>query len=144
MTAYATKADMEDVLKRVFALQETDAAFRQAAKKVRLSLSWEIDDLDIVYIITFDKGAVTTQLPANPKEAEVHIRMSSDTYDRMFKGKLSPVRANLFGQMKVTGNVLGARALEGLLPSMIHIYKQAKAAYIREHMADETEEAAEE
>ncbi len=128
MTAYASKEAMEETLTRSFELMQSDAAFHEGTKKAHLSIGFEIDDLDLTFVIKLDHGSVAAALGASPEEADVELAMSSDAYDRMFTGQLSPMKAALFGDLAFSGDIPAATKLQGLLPEMIRIYKKAKLA----------------
>ncbi len=127
MTAYASKQAMETTLTRSFELMQSDTAFREGTKKAHLSIGFEIDDLDLKFILAFDHGAMTSALDADPEEADVQLSLSSDAYDRMFTGELNPMKAALSGELAFAGNIPAAMGLQSLLPEMIRIYQIAKA-----------------
>ncbi len=126
MTAYASKQAMEVTLTRTFELMQRDPVFREGTQKAKLSISFEIDDLDLTYTLIVDHGIVTARFGASPDEAELQLTMSSDGYDRLFTGKLNPMKGMLFGDIAATGNIVAGRKLQGLLPEMIRVYKKAK------------------
>ncbi len=127
MTAYATKDAMETTLRRTFELMQSDPAFCEGTQKAKLTISFEIDDLGLTYTLVVDHGKVIAQFDAAPDEAELQLTMSSDGYDRLFTGKLNPMKGMLFGDIAATGNIVAGRKLQGLLPEMIRVYKKAKA-----------------
>ncbi len=127
MAAYATRQDMESVLARTFELMKTDTAFQNGTKKTRLSIGFEIEDLELPFVIHLDQGTILSQIDTDPEEADVQLAMSSDAYDRMFSGDLNPLQAALNGELSFAGNIPSAMSLQGLLPEMIRIYKLAKA-----------------
>ncbi len=126
MTAYASKEAMEATLRRTFELMQRDPAFREGTQKAKLTISFEIDDLGLTYTLMVDHGSVATRFDAPPEEAELQLTMSSDGYDRLFTGKLNPMKGMLFGDIAATGNIVAGRKLQGLLPNMIRVYKKAK------------------
>ncbi len=127
MTAFASKEAMATVLKRTFDLMQQDPVFQEGTKKAKLSISFEIDDLGLTYTMKVDHGTTTTEFGAPPDQAELQLTMSSDGYDRLFTGKLNPMKGMLFGDIAATGNVVAGRKLQGLLPEMIRVYKKAKS-----------------
>lgn len=126
MTAYTSQTTMEAALARMCELMQNDAAFREGTKKAHLSVSFEITDIDFVYLLAFDQGTVTGKPSAAPDEADVELSMSSDAFDRMFSGALIPMQAALTGELAFSGDVAAAMGLQGLLPRMISAYKAAK------------------
>jgi putative sterol carrier protein len=126
MSAYASKQSMETTLTRMFDLMQNDAEFREGTKKARLTVSFEITDLDLLFLLSFDHGVITANLAAAPDEAEAELSMTSDAYDRMFSGTLVPLQAALNGELAFSGNVAAAMGLQGILPAMIRAYKAAK------------------
>ena len=128
MTAYATKEAMQEALTRSFELMRSDAPFRQGTQKAHLSIGFEIDDLDLTFVIALDHGIVATTLGGSPEDADVQLAMSSEAYDRIFTGELSPMKAALFGDLSFSGDIPAATRLQGLLPEMIRVYTQAKTA----------------
>ncbi len=127
MTAYATPESMSEMLTRSFGLMQSDAAFQEGTKKAHLSIGFEIEDLDLSFVIALDHGQVTATLGTCPDDADVQLALSSDAYDRMFTGELSPMKAALFGELSFSGDIPAATKLQGLLPEMIRVYSQAKA-----------------
>lgn len=126
MAAYKTKESMEATLTQMFDLMRNDAAFQDGTKKARLKVSFEITDLDLVFLLAIDRGSVVGKMEAAPDEAQVELSLTSDAYDRMFAGTLPPLEAALTGELSFSGDVAAAMGLQGLLPHMIRVYKLAK------------------
>ncbi len=128
MAAYPSKEAMERTLSKSFELMSTDKAFQEGTVKTHLSIGFEIEDLDLTFVLRFEQGHMTCEMGASPEGTDFQLSLSSDVYDRMFSGKLNPVQAALFGQLGFSGNVPAAMSLQSHLPQMIRIYRQAKTA----------------
>ncbi len=126
MAAFASKQEMEPVVERSLELMRTDPTFIAGTKKTHMSLGFEIEDLGITYILKIDGGKIETEMGADPDDADFELALSSDDYDKMFTGKLNPMKAALTGDLYFSGNVKSAMQLQGLLPEMIRIYKKTK------------------
>jgi putative sterol carrier protein len=117
---------MQEVLTRTFELMKKDEVFTEGTKKAKLTISFEIDDLGLTYTMWVDYGTVMTKFGVSPGQADLQLAMSSDGYDRLFTGKLNPMKGMLFGDIAAVGNIAAGRKLQGLLPDMIRAYKKAK------------------
>lgn len=126
MTAYADQDALRAALARMFDLMQHDAAFRAGTQKARLSVGFEISDLDLTFVLSFERGNINAQLDALPDAADVQLSLTSDTYDRMFGGELAPLQAALAGDLAFAGNIAAAMGLQSLLPEMIRVYKNAR------------------
>lgn len=103
---------MPDALSLIDTLSEHGDALAALGHKVRFDLS------DLGTSILLDATGDTTQVLEAKAEAEAILTMSSDTLDKLIKGRLSPMLAFSMGRLKLAGSQGVALKLAGLLDGL--------------------------
>ncbi len=86
-----------------------------------------IKDLDQGFFLSFVVGAVDAGLGNPPREPDVRLKMTADTLDGMFTGRVNAMKAAMGGKLSFSGDTGKAMAFQRIQADMGRLYSEARA-----------------
>lgn len=127
MPAFESRESLDQVLRKLAELIQSDAALVQASKGKRLTIGWEFPDLEAFFHTSFLDGRMEAGL-GELEGADIQLTMHSDVLDGMLTGKVNAAKAAMKGTLAFKGHVASAMRLQGLMGDFQRLYLQAKGA----------------
>jgi hypothetical protein len=121
---YTDRAQADNFLFEFFLSTKTVPALFDAWRQLGMVVGIKIEDLDLGYTLdcTSVKDVVMGKgYPTTPPGAA--LKLTSDTFHRLFSGKFNIMIAFSARKVKTEGNVAGIMKLTRLMPLLIQLYK---------------------
>jgi len=128
MAGFASKQEMEKVISKFIDLMTKTPALSIRSKGVKVSIGYEITDLDLKFHTEFMDGVVTGGLGEATPASMVILETDSETFDGMMGGELDMTSVVMSGQVSISGDMTAAMGLQGVNDVMMDLYKQARGA----------------
>ena len=104
-----------------------DASMAAFAAGKNVVFLFTIKDLDQGFFLSFVDGAVGAGLGSPAREPDVRLKMSADTLDGMFTGRLNAMKAAMGGKLSFSGDTGKAMAFQRIQDDMGRLYSEARA-----------------
>jgi len=124
--AGAVRAHMARILQAFVHRVSADDNLRDFSKGKQVIMHFMITDLDLAFYLSFQDGTVTSALGSPPVQADVTLKMSADTLDGIFTGRVSGTRAAFSGKLSFTGDTAKAMAFQRIQKSLSQLYSAAR------------------
>ena len=96
------------------------------AKGKNVVFLFTIKDLDQSFFLSFVDGMVIASLENPPREPDVKLKMSADTLDGMFTGRINATKAATSGKLSFSGDTGKAMAFIRIQGNMNRLYSEAR------------------
>jgi len=103
-----------------------DATMAAFAAGKHVVFLFTIKDLDRSFFLNFVDGAVDAGLGSPPREPDVRLKMSADTLDGMFTGRVNAMKAAMGGKLSFSGDTGKAMAFQRIQADMGRLYTEAR------------------
>jgi ketol-acid reductoisomerase len=118
-------------LARTFAEKATrDPALLAFSRGRRMTMHYVLEDIDVEFHMGFHDGEVSCQLGPPKSEAQVRLKASGESFDRMLTGRTNALRAVMTGKVSVEGDTRQAIAMQSIQDVMIRLYTEARREVI--------------
>jgi phosphoglycerate dehydrogenase-like enzyme/ribulose-5-phosphate 4-epimerase/fuculose-1-phosphate aldolase/putative sterol carrier protein len=104
----------------------TDKAMTSFAKGKNVVFSFTIKDIDQAFFMAFVDGKVASGLEAPPRDPDVKLKMSADTLDGMFTGRVNATKAATSGKLSFSGDTGKAMAFIRIQGDMSRLYAESR------------------
>ncbi len=115
------------IMKDFTAHVPTDKEMASFAKGKNVIFLFTIKDLDQAFFLSFVDGKVATGLENPPREPDVKLKMSADTLDGIFTGRINATKAATSGKLSFSGDTGKAMAFIRIQGNMTRLYSEARA-----------------
>ena len=117
---------MAAILKEFTARVAIDKEMASFAKGKNVIFSFTIKDLDQAFFLSFVDGQVGAGLENPPREPDVRLKMTADTLDGIFTGRLNATKAATSGKLSFSGDTGKAMAFIRIQSNMSRLYSEAR------------------
>jgi autoinducer 2 (AI-2) kinase len=118
---------MTGILKEFTARIAVDPHMLAFAKGKNVVFSFSSKDSDHAFFLSFINGQVGAGLGSPPREPDVRLKMSLDTLDGMFTGRVNATRAATSGRLSFSGDTGKAMAFMRIQKDMNRLYSECRA-----------------
>jgi L-ribulose-5-phosphate 4-epimerase len=122
----ATREKMAQILKVFTDCIATDKDMAAFAKGKNVVFAFTVKDMDQAFFLSFVDGKVGAGLGTPPRDPDVKLKMSADTLDGMFTGRINATRAATSGKLSFSGDTGKAMAFIRIQNNMGRLYTQAR------------------
>ncbi len=122
----AMRTKMVQILKEFTNLIAADKDMADFAKGRNVVFSFTIKDIDQAFYLSFVDGQVGAGLESPPRDPDVKLKMSADTLDGMFTGRVNATRAATSGKLSFSGDTGKAMAFMRIQSNMGKLYTEAR------------------
>jgi putative sterol carrier protein len=126
MAGYSSKEEMKAVIERFIENLSKDEAIAKRSKGLKVSLGFEIPDLDLNFHTEFMDGVVSGGIGEADPPSMVFLEMDNETFDGMFTGEIDGASAAMSGAMTFSGDMSAAMGLQVLQEDMGRVYLASK------------------
>jgi len=126
MAGYASKEEMEAVIRRFVDNMSKDEAIIKRCKGLKVTLGFEIPDVNLSFHTDFLDGVVSGGIGEADPPSMVFLEMDSETFDGMFTGEVDGASAAMSGAMTFSGDMSAAMGLQVLQDDMSRVYLASK------------------
>jgi hypothetical protein len=120
---YTDRAQADDFLFEFFLSTKTVPALFDAWRQLGLVVGVKIEDLDLGYTLDCTSGKDVVMSKGYPTKSGAALKVTSDTFHRLFMGRLNIMMAFSARKVKTEGNVAGIMKITRLMPLLIQLYK---------------------
>ncbi len=113
------------ILVKLLGSLETDPAMAEFARGKNVTFHFTIKDGGQNFFMSFQDGTVQAGMGEPPMPVDVRLKMSADTFDGMFTGRINPTRAAMTGKLSFSGDTTKAMAMQKL--DLAGAYGKARA-----------------
>jgi L-ribulose-5-phosphate 4-epimerase len=124
--AGAVREHMERLLQAFVERVGADEGLQEFSQDRHVTMRFFVTDLDLDFFFSFQDGAVSSGLGAPPSEPDVNLKMTADTLDGIFTGRVSGTRAALSGKLSFKGDTAKAMAFQRVQKPMGQLYLAAR------------------
>lgn len=122
----ATRVRMVRLLEEFLGCVAADAGLAAFAQDKNVVMHFTLRDLDQVFYLSFVQGQVGAALGEPPREPDVRLKMSADTFDGIFTGRVNPMRAAMTGKLAFSGDTGKAMVFQRLQKDVSRLYAEAR------------------
>lgn len=126
MEANSTRQKMIAILQEFASNIATDKELARFAKGKNVVFTFTIKDLETTFFMSFNDGVVAAGLGQPPREADVRLKMSADTFDGIFTGRINATKAATSGKLSFSGDTGKAMSFIRIQGSMSRLYSKAR------------------
>jgi putative sterol carrier protein len=126
MAGFSSKEEMQAVIERFIDNLSKDEAIAKRSKGLKVSLGFEIPDLDLSFHTEFMDGVVSGGIGEADPPSMVFLEMDNETFDGMFTGEIDGASAAMSGAMTFSGDMSAAMGLQVLQEDMGRVYLASK------------------
>jgi autoinducer 2 (AI-2) kinase len=119
---------MRKIMAAFCAAIATDPAMVEFAQGKDVVFLFTVKDLGQDFYLSFADGVVTTGLGDAPREPDVRLKMTADTLDGMFTGRINATKAAMTGKLSFSGDTGKAMAFQRIQKGMQVHYQTARDA----------------
>jgi len=120
---YTDRAQADDFLFEFFLSTKTVPALFDAWRQLGLVVGVKIEDLSLGYTLDCTSGKDVVMSKGYPTKSGAALKVTSDTFHRLFMGRLNIMMAFSARKVKTEGNVAGIMKITRLMPLLIQLYK---------------------
>jgi sugar (pentulose or hexulose) kinase/phosphoglycerate dehydrogenase-like enzyme/ribulose-5-phosphate 4-epimerase/fuculose-1-phosphate aldolase/putative sterol carrier protein len=118
---------MAQILTEFTAAIADDKEMNAFAKGKNVVFTFTVKDLDQTFFMSFMDGQVRSGLDSPPREPDVKLKMSADTLDGMFTGRVNATKAATSGKLSFSGDTGKAMSFIRIQGGMGKLYTAARA-----------------
>ncbi|MDO9129419.1 MAG: NAD(P)-dependent oxidoreductase, partial [Anaerolineales bacterium] len=122
----AAREKMIQILKEFTGRIAADKEMVSFAKGKNVVFSFTVKDIAQAFFLSFVDGQVGAGLDNPPRDSDVKLRMSADTLDGMFTGRVNATRAATSGKLSFSGDTGKAMAFMRIQGNMSRLYGEAR------------------
>jgi L-ribulose-5-phosphate 4-epimerase len=126
MNPSAVHKKMVQILKEFTTGIAADKEMADFAKGKNVVFSFTIKDIDRAFFMAFIDGKVSAGLETPPRDPDVKLKMSADTLDGMFTGRVNATKAATSGKLSITGDTGKAMAFIRIQGDMDRLYAESR------------------
>ncbi len=126
MAGYASKDEMEAVVRRFIDNLSKDEVIIKCSKGLKCTLGFEIPDVGLSFHTDFLDGVVSGGIGEADPPSMVYLEMDSEIFDGMFTGEVDGASAAMSGAMTFSGDMSAAMGLQVLQDDMSRVYLASK------------------
>ena len=120
---YTDRAQADDFVFEFFLSTKTVPALFDGWRQLGLVVGVKIEDLDLGYTLDCTSGKDVVMSKGYPSNPGAALKLTSDTFHRLYTGKLNIIMAFSARKVKTEGNVAGIMKITRLMPLLIQLYK---------------------
>ena len=121
------RAQMEQLL-GIFAQRvNRDEKILSFAEGRQVTVRYELNDVNLSFYTSFDKGAVRCGVGDPPEKPQVTLKMKADILDKLFTGRENGPKAAMSGKLSFTGDTIKAMSLQRIQKDFNRLYAEARA-----------------
>ncbi|MBM3122920.1 MAG: hypothetical protein FJZ97_12160, partial [Chloroflexi bacterium] len=125
-TSSAGSQKMIAILQEFTAAIRTDKGMADFSKGKNVVFLFTVKDLGQSIFLSFVGGKVEAGLQAPPREPDVKLKMTADTLDGMFTGRVNATKAATSGRLSFSGDTGKAMAFMRIQKEMSRLYAEAR------------------
>ena len=118
---------MEKVLGNLAQQANRDANILSFAGGRQLTVRYDLKDVNLLFYMTFDHGAVRCGLGDPPDKPEVMLKMNAEILDKLLLGRENGAKAAMSGKLSFTGDIIKAMSLQRIEKDLNRLYTAARA-----------------
>lgn len=118
-------ANMRNVLEDFMARIARDEKLTSFSQGKNVVMRFLLSDMEQVFYLSFVDGTVEAQLGEPPGDYDVDLKMSADTLDGMFTGRIGGMKAAMTGKLSFSGDTGKAMAFQRIQNDMNRLYTEA-------------------
>lgn len=103
-----------------------DPAMAEFARGKHVVFEFTLKDLDQSFYLSYVDGQVAAGLGGPPQAPDVKLKMSADTLDGMFTGRINATKAAMTGKLSFSGDTGKAMAFQRIQKDMGRLYAEAR------------------
>jgi L-ribulose-5-phosphate 4-epimerase len=126
METSAVREKMTQILKEFTTRITADKDMAAFAKGRNVVFSFTIKDLELAFFLSFVDGSVGAGLGNLPRDPDVKLKMSADTLDGMFTGRVNATKAATSGKLSFSGDTGKAMAFIRIQGNMGRLYSESR------------------
>lgn len=126
--AAAAHAQFTRLLEAFTATIRADAGLREFAQGKHVLMSFILTDLGLSFYLNFQDGSVDAAPAAPPANPDVTLKMTADTLDGIFTGRINAMRSAMSGKLAFSGDTGKAMAFQRIQKDLGTLYTAASNA----------------
>jgi putative sterol carrier protein len=126
MAGFTSKEDMDKVLSLFVDKIRKSQEIAKRCKGIKVSLGYEMTDLDVKFHTEFMDGVVSGGLGEATPASMVILETDSETFDGMMTGEVDAASAAMNGTLSFSGDMSAAMGLQVMYDDMGKLYQQAR------------------
>ena len=126
MAGFSSKEEMEKVLKIWMDKISTNPDISKRCKGIKVSIGYEMTDLDVKFHTEFMDGTVSGGLGEATPASMVFLETDCETFDGMMSGEVDGASAAMNGTLSFSGDMSAAMGLQALNDEMGRLYMEAR------------------
>lgn len=126
MNTSAAREKMVQILKEFTTGIAADKGMADFAKGKNVVFLFIVIDIDQAFFMSFLNGEVRAGLEIPPRDPDVKLKMSADTLDGMFTGRVNATKAATSGKLSFSGDTGKVMAFIRILGDMSRLYAESR------------------
>jgi ribulose-5-phosphate 4-epimerase/fuculose-1-phosphate aldolase/putative sterol carrier protein len=114
------------ILKEFLAGIAADKDMALFAQGKNVVFAFTVKDMEQVFFLSFVDAKVSAGLGDPPRAPDVKLKMSADTFDGLFTGRVNAMRAATSGKLSFSGDTGKAMSFQRIQKDMSRLYTEAR------------------
>jgi len=119
-----TAKKFEQILVKLLYDLKSDPGMEEFARGKNVTFHFTIKDAALTFYMSFQDGKVQAGMGDPPMPADARLKMTADTFDGMFTGRINPTKAAMTGKLSFSGDTSKAMAMQKL--DLAGLYSKAR------------------